>query len=145
MSTKFRSPIMQEMRMIIKTAILICACFVWFAEVENENEKSRERRTSAWELVSKSKIKQAESAEPPMLDRVLHFPNERSLGRIMIGHEDPSSRPTPFGYPFEEIRWEYYGNAQGDVRMPLNKKVRLILDSWTWQNPQALSVLKKPR
>jgi internalin A len=113
-----------------------------WAEITEQGQK--EKQPSTWELIRKSQMKKAESAEPVIAERVLHFPKERSLGELMIEQEDQEDSLKSFGgYPFEEIRWERYGQAQGDVKIPLDKKVRLILNSWTWQNPNNLSVLKQ--
>lgn len=81
--------------------------------------------------------------EPANQERVIHFPKERSLGRLMIGEERNNARSHPFGYPFEEIRWEYFGQAKGDITIPAGKRVRLILYSWTWKNPGNLLALKE--
>ena len=135
---------MRNIRRRIITVILLCAGFVPFVWAETKSEKSVERPPSTWELIRKSQTKQADSAKPTRVERVLHFPKERSLGELMIGQENPEDSSTSFGgYPFEKIRWERYGQAWGDVKIPKDKKVRLILDSWTWQNPQSLSALKQ--
>ncbi len=80
-------------------------------------------------------------------ERILHFPKDRSLGRLMIADENDSREITTFGgYPFEAINWwkeGYYGQAAGDVKIPEGKIVRLILYSSSWQNPQDLSALNQ--
>jgi len=81
--------------------------------------------------------------DPVNQERVIHLPKDRSLGRLMIGEERHSARTHPFGYPFEAINWEFFGQARGDITIPAGKRVRLILYSWTWKNPGNLSALKK--
>jgi hypothetical protein len=85
------------------------------------------------------KMQQVESQTK---ERVLHFPKDRSIGRLLIGDVKASSELNP-KHLFEEIEWEGFGDAQGDVKIPQSKVVRLTLASWTWQNPANLSVLKQ--
>ncbi|MHC4532752.1 MAG: leucine-rich repeat domain-containing protein [Planctomycetota bacterium] len=81
--------------------------------------------------------------DPANQERVMHFPQDRSLGRLMIGEEKHSARSHPFGYPFEAINWEFFGQARGDMTIPTGKRIRLILYSWTWKNPGNLLALKE--
>jgi hypothetical protein len=74
--------------------------------------------------------------------RVIHFPKDRSLGILMI--EDAEQMSTsPFGFALEGIKWERFGQAVGEVRVPHRKRLQLILNSWTWQKPDNLSVLRQ--
>ncbi len=101
------------------------------------------RRESTWDLVRKAQTQKTETGEKPAPMRVIHFPKERSIGELMIGNENPGVSPIPVGYPFEQIRWERFGQARGDVKVPMGKLVHLILYSWTWQNPENLSALRQ--
>lgn len=135
---------MQKIRARIITVVMLCVLFISFSSAEITEKATAEKQTSILELLRKARTKQTEPAESSAEMRILHFPRERSLGHLMIERENPQDSSIRFGgYPFEEITWERYGHAQGDVKIPLDKKVRLILDSWTWQNPQALSALER--
>ncbi|MBN2590117.1 MAG: hypothetical protein JXA96_09655 [Sedimentisphaerales bacterium] len=90
--------------------------------------------------VSAEALKNFETDETLTGEHILHFPKARSLGRLEIGDENIK---TDLPYPFEEINWEYFGNAQGNVTIPQDKIVHLILNSWTWQNPTNLSALEQ--
>jgi hypothetical protein len=97
-------------------------------------------------LVCISTISVSESknlTDPVNQERVYHFPKDHSLGRLMIWEERRSVRSLPFGYPFEAIRWEYFGQARGDITIPAGKRVRLILYSRMWKNPGNLLTLKQ--
>jgi internalin A len=147
---------MRIINQIIITSILFYAT-LGLSEPINA---SQPRTNNTWDLVRQEMTnKNAESAKPAEsvgspeqiksdttggAERTLHFPKEHSLGRLSIGNENSYSAKIFFGgYPFEEIRWESFGQAIDDVKIPKGKIVQLILNSWTWQNPQALSALKQ--
>jgi beta-lactamase regulating signal transducer with metallopeptidase domain/Leucine-rich repeat (LRR) protein len=64
---------------------------------------------------------QRESAER---GRVLHFPKDRSLGRIMVRGTRVKGHREGFYYWYSA---EYLGEAQGDVNIPAGKRVALFL------------------
>lgn len=51
--------------------------------------------------------------------RIVHFPKDRPVGRLMIRDKNPNQRPR-FKYG-----WELSGQAQGDVTIPTGKQLRL--------------------
>ena len=62
--------------------------------------------------------------------RVLHFPKDRSLGRIMVQDVDLKRQIQNFSYWIDGASWfeaEYLGEAQGDVTIPAGKKVGLMV------------------
>ena len=127
----------------ILVALLFCAGFALVNSVKAVQQRPVDKPLSTWELIHKSQVKQAEPAEPESAGRVLHFPKERSLGQLMIRDSNVVRDIKTFHYWVRNSDWEYFGKAQGDVKIPKGKNVRLILYSWTWQNPQTLSVLKQ--
>lgn len=134
---------MSNFKNLVLIAIMTCAGLIPLVRVGNAGETSVQKQTSILELLRKARTKQTELIEPPSEVRIIHFPKDRSLGELMIAWENPQDSSIRFGgYPFEEISWERYGHAQGDIKVPKGKLVKLILDSWTWQNPENLSALK---
>ncbi len=134
------------MRSANRTILIVLLLYTGFMPVDSVRavqQRPVDKQPSTGELIRKSQIKQVKFTEVPSVERVLHFPKTRSLGSLMIGEENPGVRTIPSPYPFDGISWEQYGHAQGDVKIPRGKRVRLILDSWTWQNPQTLSALKQ--
>jgi len=130
----------------------VCLSAITGARPENPTDSSEakpksqtQKRLNALELLRKHRSKTPEVADAVRKERVIHFPKTRSLGRLMIEDENSSVGLPPFGYPFEQIKWEHFGQARDDVRVPTGKRIRLILHSWTWQNPQTLSALKQLR
>lgn len=71
--------------------------------------------------------------------RVVHFPRERSIGRLMI---DVGKIADPFALssPDRYYGWEYFGEAQGEVSVPAGKRLRLHVARAAMKN---LSALKK--
>ncbi|MBN2588988.1 MAG: sigma-70 family RNA polymerase sigma factor [Sedimentisphaerales bacterium] len=141
---------------IIATAAIITISVGSVAIYHNSNNalKASMNTQSAWDLVRQGLIKNTDSNAPAesnsSLDllqvetqtgeRILHFPKERSIGRLSIADEG-TAPDVP--NPFEEVEWESFGSAQGDVKIPKGKILQLILYSWTWQNPSTLSLLEK--
>jgi hypothetical protein len=92
-------------------------------------------------LLSKPAISLQQQTVSQKGDRIIHFPKDRSIGRLMIGDADTTNRHNPFDY----IQWEEYCSAQGNVIVPNGKFVKLFLASWTWQNLENLSIFKQLR
>lgn len=142
---------MRDNRMVIKTAILICGGFVLVAWAGAESRKPRERRTSTWELVRKQRAQKSKVAESPAeehkstkpqgKERIVRFPKERSLGRLMIQDADAVRNIQTFFYWTEagDSEWEYLAEAKGDVKIPAGKRLLLTIDRNAWKD---LSPLK---
>ena len=64
--------------------LLLCFSFISFPWGQAKSETSVVNPLSTWELIKKSRMKQAESAGPVRAERVLHFPKEQSLGQLMV-------------------------------------------------------------
>ena len=79
-------------------------------------------------------------------ERILHFPKERSLGRIMVVDADIERRIQPFYSSGDGINWyqqgEYLGEAQGDVVIPAGKMAGLFLYKSAFEDLSPLSELK---
>jgi Leucine-rich repeat (LRR) protein len=69
----------------------------------------------------------AESAEVPSVSgptRIIHFPKDRSLGRLSV-QTGPGER-FPIHMAFSEYgEWEYIGQAIGDVSVPAGRRIML--------------------
>lgn len=65
--------------------------------------------------------------------RVLHFPADRSLGKIMICEPIPEVPVEGFHHWIRGEEWRYLGQARGDVSVPANRWIRLDVhrqESW---------------
>ena len=72
--------------------------------------------------------------------RVLHFPRDRSMGRLMIdvgAIANPCALSNGHGY----YQWEYSGEAQGDVAVPTGKRLQLHVAKAAMTNLSALRQL----
>jgi internalin A len=58
-------------------------------------------------------------------ERVLHFPVDRSLGRVLICEPVPEKPLEGFHYWIRGEEWEYLAEARGDVTVPAGKWVSL--------------------
>jgi hypothetical protein len=76
--------------------------------------------------------------------RVLHFPKDRSLGKIMVQAADISRRPQTFRRDSTSrfAEGEYLCEAQGDVMVVAGKRVGLVVNEAAGQDLSALTRLK---
>ena len=73
--------------------------------------------------------------------RVLHFPKNRSLGRVMVQDASIVRKIETFYYWIDGcFDWEYLAEARGDAAIPAGKRVQLII---TAAGAQDLSPLAK--
>lgn len=75
--------------------------------------------------------------------RVVHFPKDRSLGKLEI-QDDNTVRELTYWFHWTGIKgpqWEYLGQAQGDVHVPAGKRLSLSLNKTAWGNLSWLSKL----
>jgi len=110
---------------------------------ESKPKSAVRKRPSAWELLRRYAEQQAKVTASRSKERIVHFPNDRSLGKLFISDENARSEIRGFGYDIEGTKWERFGQAQGDVTIPAGKRLQLILSSWTWEKPDNLSALRK--
>lgn len=69
--------------------------------------------------------------------RIVHFPADRSVGRLSMQDSSRVRRITHWFHWGDPAEWEYLGQAQGDVHVPAGKRLRLILNKtarrdWSW-------------
>ncbi len=75
--------------------------------------------------------------------KVLHFPADRSVGKIYIQDADFRREIKSFFYWTDDgEKWEYYCPAKGSVRIPAGKVVKLITNWNRKPEPEDLSKLK---
>jgi len=68
--------------------------------------------------------------------RVVHFPKDRSLGKLEIQDENAVRELTSW-FHWTDVKgdkWEYLGQAQGDVRVPAGKRLSLFVDKTAWRD-----------
>lgn len=80
---------MRSAKRTILIMLLIGAGSLPLGSRASARQLAAEKRTSAWDLIRKSRSKQAESAETPTKERVVYFPKDRSVGQLRI--EDAGS------------------------------------------------------
>jgi len=73
--------------------------------------------------------------------RIVHFPGDRSVGQLHIQDSSRVRRITYWFHWGDPTEWEYLGQAQGDVHVPADKRLRLILNKTAWKNWSWLSKL----
>lgn len=73
--------------------------------------------------------------------RILHFPADRSLGKLMSRPAKPEQSINTFHYWFRDEDWDLLGQARGDVVVPAGHQVYLIV--WRPQSWRDLSPLLK--
>lgn len=131
----------RKSQFIVVAIVSLCA---FQAEASNiPTAPSDQTRPTISDLLRSYPTTQTKVQNPPGKERIIHFPINRSFGRLMIDDENPEPLLSPFGYPFETAKWDDFARAQGDVKVPPGRRACLILDSWTWEKPENLSALKE--
>ncbi|MHC4397246.1 MAG: leucine-rich repeat domain-containing protein [Planctomycetota bacterium] len=76
-------------------------------------------------------------------ERILHFPEERSLGALYVQDENIERRIKTFHYWIDgtEEKWGYLGEATGDVTVPAGKRLSLRVSKTACKDLSPLSVL----
>ena len=80
------------------------------------------------------------TAEPG--SRVVHFPQNRSLGALSVQDEGAKRQIEVFYHWVNGTSWEYLGEAWGDVSVPAGKRLRLTVSPQGWQDLSPLSRLR---
>jgi Leucine-rich repeat (LRR) protein len=84
----------------------------------------------------------AESDAGEAAKRILHFPQDRSLGRILVQDTNVKRRIRTFHYWVDGGDWHSLGQAQGDVVVSAGKRARLVMDEITGRRLSALAQLE---
>ncbi len=79
--------------------------------------------------------------------RVVHFPEDRSLGRLLIQDADTVRQIKDFHHwigksDWWNPDWEYLGEAKGDVTVPAGKRLALFVSKDAWKDLSPLSELQ---
>jgi len=76
--------------------------------------------------------------------RTLHFPPDRSLGMLYMLDARIQRKIKDFHYWIDgtEMKWEYLGEASGEVAVPAGKRVRLMLNKASGNNLSGLAQLR---
>ncbi|MCX5638924.1 MAG: hypothetical protein NTX52_14705, partial [Planctomycetota bacterium] len=111
---------------------------------EPKPKSSSPNSGSPLDLLRKYQTIQAKSDKLPSQERIVHFPNDRSLGQLRI-QDAGSVRQLNYWFYWTdtgEPALEYLCEAQGDVRVPVGKRLYLAVNGTTSRNLSALSKLK---
>ena len=86
----------------------------------------------------------AEAAETRTPARTLHFPPDRSLGMLYMLDETIQRKIKDYHHWIDgtDMKWEYLGEASGEVAVPAGKRVRLALSKTSGNNVSALTQLR---
>lgn len=91
-----------------------------------------------------SKADSTVNESQPGQARVVHFPKDRSLGKLEI-QDAGAERKLTYWFHWTGIegpQWEYLGQAQGDVRVPVGKRLSLTVNKTAWRDLSALAKLR---
>jgi len=106
------------------------------------SRNAKEKQPSAWDLLRKHRAKQAKVTSPESKERVVHFPKDHCLGRLMVQDEGAVRKIETFHYWVDGTEWEYLGIAMGDVTVPAGKRLALSVSQSGWKYLSALSKLQ---
>ncbi len=74
----------------------------------------------------------------PAEERVLHFPADRSLGKVVVCEPVPEEPLQGFFYWIRGERWRYWADARGDVMVPVDQWIGLRIErreAWSDLSP----------
>lgn len=134
---------MRNAKRTILIMLLIGAGFVPPGSRVAAQQTAVEKRSSAWDLLRKSRAKQTESAETPTKERVVNFPKDRSLGQLYIKDAGSVRRLNGWFHWTDtgEAASQYLGEAQGEVHVPAGKRLFLTVRRTAWKDLSWLSKL----
>ena len=91
--------------------LTLLACLVMFSPAAARAAK--QTRPDILELVRKYAPQRPAAADPLLAERVVHFPADRSLGKLMIQDENAKRNIGSFFYWTEagDSEWDYLGQA----------------------------------
>jgi Leucine-rich repeat (LRR) protein len=103
----------------------------------------KQTRPGLWEIVQKYTAQKTAAATPALKQRVVHFPADRSIGKLMIQDENARRHIKSFHYWTEagDSEWEYLGEAQGDVSVPAGVRLALTVGTGAWKDLSGLFAL----
>jgi hypothetical protein len=104
---------------------------------------ARQGRTGIWDLVRKYAGQQPTAASPLTAERVVHFPADRTLGKLMIQDENAKRDIKSFFHWTEagDSEWEYLGQAQDDVSVRAGVRLALTVGTDAWKDLSGLFAL----
>ncbi|MHC4889984.1 MAG: leucine-rich repeat domain-containing protein [Planctomycetota bacterium] len=106
--------------------LLICVCLVPVRSARTATETAQQKRPSAWELLHRYAEQQAKIAAPQSKERVVHFPEDKSIGRCFLVEPQPEQTclwHRVLVWPKTDV-----GHIRGDVTVPTGRILRL--DVW---------------
>jgi len=123
-------------RVVLATAVLLARTMVTLGAVSSDPNASVFKR-----LFPQSSGRVASGAKTgAQRDRVLHFPDNRPLGKILIRDADATLDIQSFYYWIRTGgTWRHLSTAEGEVTIPAGKVAQFSVDPDRWQD---LSVLE---
>ena len=119
---------------IRKVFFMLLTCLVVFLPAAARAAK--QTRPGIWELVSKYAGQRPAASNPLLPERVVHFPADRTLGKLMIQNENVKRHIESFSHWTEagDTEWEYLCQARGDVTVPTGKRLALYVAQAAWKD-----------
>lgn len=112
----------------------------------------RDKQPGIWDLLRKSIAPRAAAADVNTrngtshlpAERIVHFPADRSIGKLTIQDADTRRHIKSFFYWTDttDSQWEYLGQARGSVTVPAGKRLALEVAQDAWKDLSALSGLE---
>jgi hypothetical protein len=130
---------MRSGRIAGPSAVVICAFLASLFWGATAPVAAEEKRDSVLDLLRKYQTTQTRVENPPSKERVVHFPKDRSIGRVYLVKRQPAKERL-WHYVFGWVEKDL-GEARGDIRFPANGMVRLDVRSDVWRKTQSFAAI----
>lgn len=130
---------MCSFRRVMLSAAVVCVFVVPVCWGINVTTAAEEKRPSVLDLLRKYQTKQTKVENPPGKERIIHFPKDRSIGRLyLVKRQPPKERLWHYVFVWEN---KYLGEARGDIRVPSDGMLRLDVRGDAWRKNQPFAAI----
>lgn len=106
----------------------ICAFLVLPFRGEAASANAEEKNSSVLDLLKRYQSQTPKPESTKSSTRIVHFPSDRSLGKLFIQDEGLVRQIRSFFWWTEDgTNWKYIGPAKGDVSVPAGKQLALVV------------------
>jgi len=130
---------MKIMASVHKIIVVVSLMVFSASAAEPPTSPSDQARPTISDLLGKYQTKQTSVENPPSKDRVVHFPKDRSIGRVYLVKRQPAKERL-WHYVFGWVEKDL-GEARGDVKVPAYGMLRLDIRGDVWRKAKPFTAI----